>query len=773
VAFVSRRLDGEAVGVLVTARTPPAATDRLELRHALGDDRCRRVRLDPLNGTELQAILGQRLGVTYRTPVLRRVVEVSGGNPLFALEIARALGPEPVLEPGQPLPVPEEFHELVADRVAGLSVDGRQALLAAAALSHPSVELIERASSADGLEAAEAAGLVRVQNGRVGFAHPLYASAVYASTTSRRHQALHRRLAELVADPEEHAHHLALATPQPDAEIAATIEGAADLARGRGGWSSAADLLEQACRLTPATDPHAVDRLAVRAAEHHVHAGDRPRARALLEDVLQHTPRGALRCDALRVLADIRYNENSFGEAGDLLDAALAETTDPALAVVIQLSVAYVRCHHLGTFATALPYVDRALATALELGDDGLLAEALAVTAMVQYLNGRGVDWAAVERAVALDDPNRMMALDRRPRWIAALLKVYTGRLDEGRADLLALRATAERSGDESDVAQVLFWLAWVESVSGDLPTALALANEALAQAKLSASEQSRAWALAQLSVVKAQLGDADGCRIAATTGTETCAAVGTMLPLLWIGAGLGLLEFSLGNLTAAWEAVAPMTEPLEREGIGEPLLVFLPIAIDTLTGLGEIERADRLLTEFEDRARAVDRVWALALSARCRAVLLAERGELEDAQVALERALAAHARQPMPFEYARTLLVAGQVRRRMRARRLARESLEQALELFEGMGAAIWVERARVELEPLVTQRQPGLLTAAEQRVAELAADGLSNKEIAAALFISVHTVEVHLSHAYAKLGIRSRAQLARRARAASGLEV
>ncbi|HEY3772732.1 MAG TPA: AAA family ATPase [Solirubrobacteraceae bacterium] len=773
VAFAVRRLEGHAVGVLVTARTPPAATDRLGLRRALGEARSPRVRLGPLDAPALGAVLERRLGFSYRRPVLRRVAVASDGNPLFALEIARALGPQPALSAGQPLPVPEEFHELVADRVGRLSASGRRALLASAALSHPTVELIERASSADGLEAAELAGLLRAHDGRVAFTHPLYASAVYASTTGRQRQALHRRLAELVDDPEEHAHHLGLATPRPDEGVAAMLEAAADLARARGGWSSAGDLLEHACRLSPGSDPDSANRRAIRAAEHHVHAGDRPRARALLEETLGRAPQGPLRCDALRLLADVRYNENSFAEARELLEAALAETSDPAVAVPIELSVAYVLCHHLGTYEAALPYAERALAAALELGDDGLVAEALGVKSMVHFLNGRGVDWAAVDRAVELDDSSRVMALDLRPGWIAALLRVYTGRLDEGRARLHALKTDAERSGDESDLAQILFWLAWVESLSGDLSAALARGQEALVQATVSGSEQSRAWAFAQLAVVQAQIGDPGTCRRSAASATEICMAVGTRLPLLWSSAGLGLLELSLGDLRAAWAAVAPLSEALELEGIGEPTLVFLPIALEALIGLGELDRAERLLDDFEARARVLDRVWALATAARCRGVLLAERGDLTGAQAALDRALAADDRQSMPFELARTLLVQGQVRRRARARRLARRSLERALELFEGMGATIWAQRARTELEPLMAARRDGVLTSSEQRVSELAAAGLSNKEIAGTLFIAVHTVEVHLSHAYAKLGIRSRAQLASRVSPAADLEV
>lgn len=760
-AFAARRLGGTPVGLLLTARTPPAQTDRLGLRRAMGEDGCVRVRLGPLGAAELQGVLHRRLGFHYLAPVLRRVAEVSEGNPLFALEIARALGPAPVLPAGQPLPVPGEFHELVASRVARLSDGGHHALLAAAALSHPTTELIERIASPQGLEDAEQAGLLDVAGERVAFTHPLYASAVYAAATSRRRRGLHGELATLVGDPEERARHLALATARPDPATAAAIEAAAGPARSRGGWSAAAQLLEEARRLTPIDDPEAAARRAVRAAEHHMHAGDRPRARALLEETIAALPSGSLRSDALRLLADVSYNEQSFFEAERLLRAALAEVEDPALAVSIELTLAYVTCNHLGDYAGADPYAEAGLQSARELGNPGLIADALAVSVMVGYLNGRGVDWDAVAEAAALEDPARVGPLDTRPAWIAALLRVFTGRLPEARTALADLRGIAERSGDESDVAQVLHWMAWVEGASGELAAGLALGQEALAQAGLAGSEQTRAWALAQLTVIHAQRGDVAQARATARAGAEICETMGSRLPLMWIISGLGLLELSLGDAAAAWAALEPLTELVERNGVGEAFVVFLPAAIEALIGLGELDRAQPLLDDFEARGRALDRVWARALGGRCRALLLAERGDLTGAQAALDEAAAQHRRMSMPFELARTLLVDGQIRRRARARGRARQSLQRALDLFSGMGAEVWAGLARAELDRMAANRGPDELTAAEHRIAVLAADGLSNKEIAASLFVSVHTVEVHLSHVYAKLAIRSRVQL------------
>ncbi len=760
-AFALRRLDGHPVGVLATHRVPPADGDWLALRRAVGEQRFTRIALGPLTPAALRTIVQQRLGFTYPAPVLRRVVDVCAGNPMFALEIARGLGPDPAIAPGRPLPVPEQFHELLAARIADLSAAGRQALLVAASLSHPAAELIEQAASPAGLESAATAGLLRVRDGRVTFAHPLYAAATQAQATTARLRALHARLARLVKDPEERARHLALATVSPDPAVAATIEEAAVLARTRGAWSSAAELLEQARRLTPTSERAHADALTVRAAEHHIYAGDRPRARALLHEALSRGARGSLRADALRLLADASYHEHSFAEAERLLEQALAVVEDPSLEVSIELTIAYVLCNHLEDFPGALAHAERGLQTAIGLGDDGLRGDALAVLAMVRFLTGHGPDWEAVRTALALEDPSRVVTIERRPSWIAALLEAFTGRLGEARAELTALRTVTERSGDETGVAQILYWLAWVEGCSGELDRAVSLAGQSLVLAGLAGSEQTRAWAWAHLAHVHALRGDAVATRSAAAAATEICTTVGHRLPMIWVAAALGQLELSLGDPAAAWAAVSALLEPVERDGIGEPFLVFLPAALEALIGLGELDRAERLLLDFEQRAVALDRVWARALAGRCRGLLLAQRGDLTGARAALADAIDQHARQPMPFELGRTLLVQAQVLRRARARRQARESLEQSLTLLDEIGAARWAGHARAELARIAAVRRSQELTATEQRVTRLAADGLSNKAIAAALFVSVHTVEVHLSHAYAKLGIGSRRQL------------
>jgi DNA-binding CsgD family transcriptional regulator len=185
---------------------------------------------------------------------------------------------------------------------------------------------------------------------------------------------------------------------------------------------------------------------------------------------------------------------------------------------------------------------------------------------------------------------------------------------------------------------------------------------------------------------------------------------------------------------------------------------------LEALIEVGELEDAERRLVPWEERSRALDRAWALAITSRYRALLLAARGDLAAAHVSFERALAEHARSEDPFQHARTLLAFGATQRRAKQRGAARVTLEQALAGFEAMGAPLWAEKARAELQRIGGRAATGGLTEAERRIAALVAEGRTNREVASALFISEHTVEAALTRAYRKLGVRSRAELARK---------
>jgi DNA-binding CsgD family transcriptional regulator len=233
----------------------------------------------------------------------------------------------------------------------------------------------------------------------------------------------------------------------------------------------------------------------------------------------------------------------------------------------------------------------------------------------------------------------------------------------------------------------------------------------------------------------------------------------------------LGFLALSSGYLEEAHRLLGPLADAAAAAGLAEPaaLAPFLPDEIEALIGLGDLVSARRLIDLLESRGRALDRAWALATAARCRGLLLAAEGDVAGALAPLAQALAEHDRIDMPLELARTLLALGQIQRRLRQKRAARESLERASELFERIGAQLWSAKAAAEIERIGLRRPasnaaPGELTETEQKVAALAAAGLTNKQIAAQLFISPKTVQANLGKIYDKLAVHSRAQLATR---------
>ena len=198
-------------------------------------------------------------------------------------------------------------------------------------------------------------------------------------------------------------------------------------------------------------------------------------------------------------------------------------------------------------------------------------------------------------------------------------------------------------------------------------------------------------------------------------------------------------------------------SSPAQRIELGDLL--------EALISIGELDEAEDVLSTWEPRARAVDRAWALAILARCRGLLLAARGDLDGAFESFHDAHAEHARGVDPFHEARTLLAHGRTQRRAKKRGAARATLEDALGRFERLGAPLWAEQTRAELGR-IGGRAPssGELTESEQRIAGLVAGGQSNREVAAALFLTEHSVETALTRIYRKLGVRSRAELASR---------
>jgi DNA-binding CsgD family transcriptional regulator len=753
-AFTARRLDREPIRMLASIRLADLPTVTFD--HAAGERR-QIIRVGPLSVAALHELIKERLGRSFARPTLLKIARASGGNPFFALEIARALIAAGEPRPGDPLPIPDDLRKLVRSRLRVLPAGCQEALLAASALSAPTSGLVDVAA----LAPAEAADVVRVTSDhRIEFTHPLFASAVYASTPAETRRDLHRRLAELVEDVEERGRHLALAAAEPDEAVAAALEAAAAEARGRGAWEAAAELLERARSLTPTSQSDEARRRGVEAAAHYAAAGDRRRARELLQALLVEDLPRPLRARALFLLGDISYNDLSLIEAGHQFDEALRNTDDAGFAATVECGLAYVDAN-LADWTAGVVHAHRSLELAEAAGETGTIAQALGYCAMFDFLAGRGVDWEVAERAVAVEDRTRFVPLQWRPHFIHALLVLYVGRLSEARELLLAARTAALERGEESDLGFLGLWLSWLETLAGNFDAALAHADDAVLLSSLTGSPLMQAWSLMQRAFVSAHRGDVAGTR-------QCCAealALGdfdNVILLHWPAASIGLLELSLGNAEAAWAACADVVEGVEATGILEPVpLFFLPTALEAMIEVGEAARAAAVLDVFEQRARELDRAWALATGARCRGLLFSAQGDLARAEDALQQALHEHERLEMPFELARTLLCLGQTQRRRKQRKAARATLQQALDLFETLGAPLWAEKARVELERTHVREAPQELSPTEEQIARLAASGLKTREVAARLFLSPKTVEANLARAYRKLGIHSRAEL------------
>jgi DNA-binding CsgD family transcriptional regulator/KaiC/GvpD/RAD55 family RecA-like ATPase len=765
--FVVRRLGSSPVSFLVSVRREGRTFVPLGISRAFVDDRLERLSLEPLSLGGVRQLLATRLGWVSSRPLLLRVARTSGGNPFFALEIARALANADALAPGEALPLPDHLAGLVALRIERLPSRTRQALLVASALARPTLALLEQAGQRAGVvEKAVDAGLIEVKDGVVRFAHPLLGSAVYMSVAPQRRRALHRQLAAVVTASEERARHLALGANGPSTRVAAVLDKAAVKARARGAPDTAADLLEQSLALTPPAQVATRRRRTLAAAEDYFYAGDRGRARALLTGLLGERAAGALRADALRLLAELRYYDDSWPAAAPLLVEALAiGDLNPGRRARIELDLAYA-LFNIGNAPAAGPLAESALEHARLEGELGLLAQALAVHVAMGLSLGRGVDQDALERALKLEDYEARTVVALAPTFLAGQVAVVVG--DVGRAHSLfaSLRDRLITRGRESDLPATAALTVWAECLRGDLASAKRFADEAVSASLELESQTTRALALSSRAIAHAYRGEIDAGRRDGEEALALFEAIGWTFGAAFPTWTLGFLALSVGEMARAHSLLQPLAEFVETVGLGEPMLMapFLPDEIEVLIALGQLERAERLLDQLEQRGRELDRAWALATGARCRGLLFAARGELDAAVAALEQALVEHQRLEMPFELGRTLLVLGQTQRRLRQKRLAKESLERAKETFGRLDTPLWSGKVDAELARLGIRRAASELTETERRVAELAAGGLTNREIAANLFVSSKTVEVNLTRIYRKLGVHSRAALVTR---------
>jgi DNA-binding CsgD family transcriptional regulator len=763
-----RRLRDERVGLLATARVGPDAPLPFALEHSLPEGMLKRFPLRPLSRGALYQLLKERLGLGLTRPELVRLHEVTAGNPFFALEMGRELARARArLAPGRPLPVPGNLRKLLAGRLARLHAETQEVLLTAAALTGPTVEQLAAAHGLDehteALEEAVRAGVLELEDSRVRFSHPLLASVCYEEAPLWRRRAAHGRLAAAVAEVEERGRHLALAADGPETRVASVLDEAADHAAARGATSAAAEFSELAGELTPLDSPDERRRRRLAAANFHRLAGDRDRAGVILEELLAEVPRGPERADVLFALASLQRAD--LPAITRLCEQALLEANeDDARSAKIVAFLSWMRLRE-GDVRGALAHARGQLEKAERVGDLELLARAIARAATMETF-ACSITPGLVERGVEIERRlGRSLEFHESPTAAYVRRLISLSELDGARALLHDAEGRAAANGDEGARAHLLFNLTWLEFFAGRWERALCLTETVADLAEQLGDEQLRSMILTARATVDAHLGRVDDARTAAEEAQVISAAAANDLFRIWDFAVLGHLELSLGNLRVAERYLRPLPARLVSLGWNDPVEELWPDTIEVLIALGDLTQARSYLGEFEVRAQHLGGPWALATAARCRGLLAAAEGDLAAAFEAFERALAEHGRMQATFERGRTLLALGSTRRRAKQKRAAREALEQALALFEELGARLWAAKAREELARIGGRRPASKeLTETEQRVASLAAEGHSNKEIASTLFVTVHTIEAHLSRIYRKLEIRSRAELGRR---------
>jgi DNA-binding CsgD family transcriptional regulator len=759
IEFTIRRLRSEPVGVALAHR--PAVSMRDGFERALGIERIRRLEVKPLSLSGLYHLIHSRLGAALGRPLLLRVHETSGGNPFFALELARALLERADSEyRGRPLPVPERINDLLRQRLGRLPARTQRLLLITAAMSSPRLDDLRRAVEhqpglkvAEELERAERAGIVEVKGGTIRFTHPLLAAAAYDAATSAEQRRIHRSLAGVVTDPEEQARHMALSSSEPEELVAMTLDEASTRAHSRGATDVAAQFGEQALELTPPEERDQIFRRALNAGTLALSAGDHARARALFGRALAASAPGSQRATALLREAELA---SPLRDGVALCEQALAEAgEDPSLRSLIHRTLGAV-AYSLGNVSEAERNAREAVRLA-EVGDDGqALGMALSELGHWTFCGGGGIRRDLFERALTLEGSSGAVS----PRSHLAKVTMDSGILAEARSQLKQLLVEAMGEGDLQGAASHQLHLAELEMWAGNWLTAIDHADESLLLHEHTDQPSAPRYVKA---MSNACLGHIEKAREEAEAGLAEAEKAENVVLIMQTCHVLGFVELSLGNHRAALIHLGRATELLRtrwNREFGD--CRFVPDETESVIALGDLERAEELISWMEEVARATRRPWTLATSARCRGLLLAARGDAEGADRALGQAVRQHENVPMPFELARTLLVKGAWERRRKHRAAARATLQQALAIFLSLGSAVWAENARGELARIgVRSRALSTLTPIEERVARLAAEGHNNREIAGVLFVSRKTVEANLSHIYRKLGIRSRAQL------------
>jgi DNA-binding CsgD family transcriptional regulator len=758
-AFVARRLLAERIAMVFAAR------EAIDALRGVAE-----LRVEPLNRRDARALLDSVLPARLDERVLERIVAETHGNPLALLELPRGLTPAQLAGgfglPGA-LSLSARIEESFARRLALLPPDARQLLLVAAADATGDAALLWRAARRLGIPetaaaAVESGGLL-VLDGSVVFRHPLVRSAVYGAAEPTERRAVHRALAEETdpeADPDRRAWHLAQSASAPDEEVAVELERSAERAQARGGFAAAAAFLERAAALTPEPIRRAQRRLV--AAQTKFSAGALDDALALLAatDVAALDELGQARADLLS--AQIASEQWRSEDAGRLLMIAASrlESLDPELAretYLEALAGAMANDVEVAGGATAVAAAARAAfpgAAPSRMVD--VLLDAFAIRLTEGYAAAAPSFARALEHLLALD-----LAGEENRRWLslagARNDHIVALELWDDEALMLLETRQLQAARDTGAFGHLQFALGFVarnQILAGELTEAAHLLDEARAIAEATGNAP---FVNAPM-VLAAWRGDeAEASGLIEASLEESTRRRWTSNPYAKAVLCNGLAQHETA-LEAAWESMQP--DPI---GYGTQLV---PELAEAAARTGDRARLEFARDWLAERTAAISSGWLNGIDTRVRALL----GEGDTADALYRDSIGHLSGTRMRIELARSQLLYGEWLRRERRRVDAREQLRPALEAFTGMGTEAFARRAERELEAtgerartrtIETRDQ---LTPQETQISRLVAEGQTNREIAAQLFISPSTVEYHLRKVFRKLGVKSRTQLATR---------